>query len=175
MIATGAKASDRTRLTGGLALLLKTDCTLAMQSNLRNMRLVIDTNVLVSIYLYEDARHTPFRAAYTCGANTLLMDANCYEELAHMLRSARFDAIRETRKIDADPLLVRIADESVWIESRDPEDMIALPQCRDPDDQKFLSLAARGGATHLITYDKALLKCRHKVPFQIARPEQIAL
>ncbi len=139
------------------------------------MRLVIDTNILLSIYLYADPRHTPLRARYTCGADVLLMDALCYEELAYMMRSRHFEKVRVANAIHVEPLLIKIADECEWIASAIPQGMQALPSCRDPDDQKFLLLAARGNADALLSYDKALLKCKGRVRFMISRPEQLAM
>jgi uncharacterized protein len=138
------------------------------------MRLVLDTNILVSIYLFADVRHVHLRSRCTMGEGELLMDAVCYEEAAHVLRSSRFEAARASRAVDAEAALRALADDATWIASKVPPMMPALPQCSDPSDQKFLTLAARGSATHLITYDKALLKCRHRAPFVITRPEAFA-
>jgi uncharacterized protein len=144
-------------------------------AKLQPMRLVIDTNTLLSIYLYRDARHTPLRAAYAQGCeDVLLMDALCYEELAHVLRHRQFEKVRQQHGIETEPLLIAIADECEWISSAVPQGMPALPVCRDPDDQKFLLLAARGKADALVSYDKAVLKCRGRVPFTVARPEELA-
>jgi len=48
----------------------------------------------------------------------------------------------------------------------------SLPRCKDPDDQKFLELAARTGANLLVSKDKALLRLARKpgLPFRIATP-----
>jgi uncharacterized protein len=146
-----------------------------MECETTQMRLVIDTNILLSIYLYGDSRHTPLRERYTCGADLLLMDALCYEELTHMMRSRHFEKVRVANAIDVEPLLIKIADECDWIASAIPQGMPALPSCRDPDDQKFLLLAARGNADALLSYDKALLKCKGRVRFTISRPEQLAM
>ena len=138
------------------------------------MRLVIDTNTLLSIYIYRDARHTPLRDGYVSGADNLLMDAVCYEELAHVLRHRQFEKVRVSNGIDIEPLLIAITNECEWIASAVPQCMPALPVCRDPDDQKFLLLAARGRADALVSFDRAVLKCRGRVPFTIARPEELA-
>jgi predicted nucleic acid-binding protein len=45
--------------------------------------------------------------------------------------------------------------------------LAALPLCADPDDQKFLELAARCGADCLVTGDRELLKLARRVPFAI--------
>jgi predicted nucleic acid-binding protein len=55
-----------------------------------------------------------------------------------------------------------------------------LPQCRDPDDQKFLELAVAANADVLITKDRALLDLSRRrkaqvgrpVPFRILTPEE---
>jgi putative PIN family toxin of toxin-antitoxin system len=139
------------------------------------MRLVLDTNIMVSIYLYADPRHSTLREHYVNNAGaTLLLDAVCYEELAHVMRSEQFATLRAERGVDVEALLITIADEGEWVASAVPQGMPSLPICRDPDDQKFLHLAARGGAHALLTYDKALLKCRGRVPYAIMRPEEFA-
>jgi predicted nucleic acid-binding protein len=55
-----------------------------------------------------------------------------------------------------------------------------LPQCRDPDDQKFLELAMAANADVLVTKDRALLELARRkraqvgrtVPFRILTPEE---
>ena len=55
-------------------------------------------------------------------------------------------------------------------------DAVALPRCKDRDDQKFLELARDGSADWLVTSDKALLKLarRRKLAhlFRILTPDQ---
>ena len=41
------------------------------------------------------------------------------------------------------------------------------PQCRDPNDQKFIDLAITAGAAALITRDNDLLSLKDQVPFTI--------
>ncbi len=52
-----------------------------------------------------------------------------------------------------------------------------LPRCKDPDDQKFLELAARSGADLLVSKDKALLKLRGRtrLAFRIMKPKDASL
>ncbi|HPV22954.1 MAG TPA: PIN domain-containing protein, partial [Casimicrobium sp.] len=45
------------------------------------------------------------------------------------------------------------------------------PKCSDRDDQKFLNAALCGRADALLTYDRAVLKLRKRVPFAITKPE----
>ena len=48
------------------------------------------------------------------------------------------------------------------------------PRCRDPDDQKFIDLALLGGATWLVSRDKAVLKlarrCRAQAGLVVTPP-----
>jgi putative PIN family toxin of toxin-antitoxin system len=44
-----------------------------------------------------------------------------------------------------------------------PVEAMDLPLCEDPDDQKFLELAWRARASHLVTRDKALLKLARRI------------
>jgi putative PIN family toxin of toxin-antitoxin system len=58
-------------------------------------------------------------------------------------------------------------------------DVVRLPQCSDPDDQKFLTLAVSIGADFLVTRDRALLdmaeRVRRIVPsLQIVPPETLS-
>ena len=52
----------------------------------------------------------------------------------------------------------------------DPARTASLPACRDPDDQKFLALAAACGARVLLTKDLELLRLARRVPFAIVPP-----
>ena len=53
----------------------------------------------------------------------------------------------------------------------------ALPVCSDPDDQKFLELAAGAGAQGLVSKDRAVLKLRRRCAphFRITAPAEAVL
>ena len=55
------------------------------------------------------------------------------------------------------------------------EERSGLPQCRDPDDQKFLEAAAAAHADFLVSRDRALLEMNRRraraLPFRILTPE----
>jgi predicted nucleic acid-binding protein len=52
---------------------------------------------------------------------------------------------------------------------------LRLPRCADPDDQKFLTLAAHAGARWLLSRDRALLalhrRCLRESGFAIVAPQ----
>jgi uncharacterized protein len=58
-------------------------------------------------------------------------------------------------------------------EAGSEEGFYELPQCGDPDDQKFLTLAARVRADCLVTRDRELLKLRRRAArwFEILPPQ----
>jgi uncharacterized protein len=133
------------------------------------MRLVIDTNVLVSALIFKDSRHLPLRAAWTEKSVTPLLSIATYRELKKVLGYAMFGLDDEGIQ-HAIALLGPFIE---WVEI-DADRITTLPKCSDRDDQKFLNVALCGNADALITYDKALLKLRRKsLPFLIRKPEEI--
>ena len=48
-----------------------------------------------------------------------------------------------------------------------------VPECRDPDDRKFLQLASRAGAVAPVTGDEALLALTGQVEFEILGPAEL--
>jgi uncharacterized protein len=135
------------------------------------MRLVIDTNVLVSTLIFKDSRHLSLRAAWTEKRVTPLLSIATYRELKNVLGYSMF-GIDDVQIQQATALLGPFVE---WIEI-DAERITALPKCSDRDDQKFLNVALCGSADALITYDKALLKLRRKnLPFLIRKPEEVLI
>jgi len=110
---------------------------------------VFDTNVLVSA-LFSD-RSAPGRAFFTAlGTGTLLVSEETVTELADVVGRPKFDryvtAEERGRFVAA---LVRRA-ELVEV----PAPVVA---CRDPRDDKFLSLAVSGSASVIVSGDADLL------------------
>lgn len=134
-------------------------------------RWVLDTNVWLDWLLFEDPAVEPIGVAARAGRIALVTDDECAAEFRRVLdypfgkhspdelhRCAlgeRFCAV--ARRVDADT-----------------ESSVPLPVCRDPDDQKFLTLALRSKARLLVTRDKALLELarpsRRPLPFRIVAP-----
>ncbi len=135
------------------------------------MRLVIDTNVLVSALIFKDSRHLPLRAAWTQKRVTPLLSIATYRELKKVLGYRMFD-IDDNRIQDAIAALGPFVE---WV-TIDDAHAASLPKCSDRDDQKFLDVALCGRANAIITYDKALLKLRRRaIGFAICKPEDIDL
>lgn len=133
--------------------------------------IVLDTNTVLALWMFRDPGLEPLRQWIEAKACRPVSRADALEELRRVLAYAQF-------KLDADEqtnLRARYLARLALL----PEDAPRgeLPICRDPDDQKFLEIAAASGAARLITRDKALLRlARHRLVrerFAILTPEQL--
>ncbi len=127
------------------------------------IRLVLDTNVLVSAIFYAG---TPFA----------ILDAWRHKRVAFVVTREILEEYRETgarlgRRFPAialDPWLELIEQYAVLV------DAAALPQqvCTDPDDDMFLACAIAAGATVICSGDKALLALSGYRGIAIMRPRE---
>ncbi len=138
------------------------------------LRLVLDTNVWLDLLVFADPRCSALGAAIAEARVELLIDADCHAEWARVLTypTLQLDATQR------DQLCLRQRALCLW----QPPTSICLPplpRCRDPDDQKFLQLALRGGAQQLLSRDQALLeldrRLRRQGLFGVQTPEAFAL
>ena len=134
---------------------------------MRKMRLVLDTQVWIDWLVFDDPATRPLRAEVAGGRAEILIDASCRAELERVLG---YPLGRRT--VDIAACLQECARVSTEIHSGR---VAKLPLCRDPDDQKFLELAAAAGADCLVTRDRALLELdRRKLAFRILAPGALA-
>jgi uncharacterized protein len=133
--------------------------------------LVLDTNTVMALWVFEDPALQPLRQAVEGGAAVLASRADALEELRRVLAYRQFGlAPPRQASIHAEyAARCAIADQS------DSHTGTPLPACRDGDDQKFLEIARDAQATHLVTRDKALLRLsRHRLIrplYRIVPPE----
>lgn len=130
------------------------------------MRVVLDTNVVVSTLLFERGRLAWMRDLWTTGRIVPLVSQATVQELIRVLSYPKFD-------LDAEDLEVVLAaylpfTAVVTVPARHPT---GLPVCRDSHDQDFLRLAAAGRAEVLVTGDRALLTVGDRTTFAIEPPE----
>jgi uncharacterized protein len=114
-----------------------------------NVRVVIDTNVVVSAALLP--RSLP-RQAFdrSLEHGTLLISSATVAELNDVLRRPRFDTyVHEDERLAFLSTLVRDAE---LVEVTE-----VVTDCRDAKDNKFLELALNGQATHIVSGDGDLL------------------
>jgi len=135
-------------------------------------RVVFDTNVLLSLWVFEDSRFAPFRVAVERGEWIAFSDAECLAEFRRVLGYPQFELSEERQKI--------IFGEYTAVAVMNDEQKsfrIPLPRCSDRDDQKFLELARRAEAGWLVTADKALLRLARRDKFaglfRITAPEVV--
>jgi putative PIN family toxin of toxin-antitoxin system len=114
-----------------------------------DFRVVFDTNVLVSAVLLP--RSVPRQACDAAADQArLLISEATIVELEEVLRRPKFDKyVREEQRLEFLAALVRDAE---LIEVTDD-----VQECRDPKDDKFLSLAVSGMASHVVSGDADLL------------------
>jgi putative PIN family toxin of toxin-antitoxin system len=121
-------------------------------------RLVLDTNVCLDLFVFRDPRWAALLQAMHDGRVHAVTRADCRMEWQLVLDYPHLK-VDPARK----PGLMQEFDALIaCIEPPAAPDMIALPQCTDRDDQKFLELALQARAGLLITKDKALLKLAKK-------------
>lgn len=135
-------------------------------------RIVLDTNVCLDLFVFRDQRWQPLLDAMQSGTVETVTRADCRTEWTLVLAYTKLG-------LNADAQAAAIAEFDRLIAVPDVPSMdgqSTLPVCRDPDDQKFLELAAASGATCLISKDKALLKLagkmRRRGGFEILSPDQ---
>lgn len=149
-------------------------CASVARSGSRPLRVILDTNVLLSLYVFAGSRFASLRQRIDSGA---------------WLAVSREDCLAEYRRVLAYPLFALdfAAQEAAYaayasrvtLVSDPPSCRVALPRCTDRDDQKFLEAARDHAADWLVTADKALLHLarRNRLGglFRILTPEAALL
>jgi putative PIN family toxin of toxin-antitoxin system len=137
-------------------------------------RLVLDTNTVMALWFFEDPALVRLREAIETQRLTLVARADALEELRRVLAYRQFGVGAERQS----GLLAAYAARCMAAAPTSPSPR-ELPACRDRDDQKFLEIARDGGASHLVSRDKALLRLnRHRLvraQFAIVTPEAFCL
>jgi len=121
---------------------------------------VIDTNIVLDLWLFEDPATIPLRAALQSGAISHLATASMRDELARVLTYPHLIKRMSKSKIQAQDILNRFDEHLLAAEPAAK----APCTCKDPDDQKFIDLAV-AHAVPLLSKDAAIL-CMKKRLFQ---------
>jgi putative PIN family toxin of toxin-antitoxin system len=135
------------------------------------VRVVLDTNVWLDWLVFEDAALAPLKRAHEEGWLQIVIDEPCADELERVLSydigKWTLDDAGRKRCVDAFRLLC-------FPQPGMREAAIPLPLCADPDDQKFLQLAAAACADALVTKDLELLRlAQRRLPFRIVKPAEL--
>ncbi|MCY1033053.1 putative toxin-antitoxin system toxin component, PIN family [Corallococcus sp. BB11-1] len=132
---------------------------------------VLDTNVVLDLFVYDDAFARPLKEALLAGALTAWVDRHTLRELELVLAYRSFALTAEAQQA------VRERYGALTRCSEAGDAVVELPVCRDRDDQKFLVLAARVGAAWLVSKDKRVLSMGggRRLPFDVLTPRRASL
>lgn len=116
-------------------------------------RVVIDTNVVLDLYLFADPRVARLADSLKQGELQWVGTAPMLSELARVLDYPHIAKAREQRGIAVSKVLQLT---QCWFQQVPaPVLQVRVPQCRDPDDQMFVDLACAHQAI-LISKDQAV-------------------
>ncbi len=115
------------------------------------LRVVLDTNVVLSALVFGGGQAGQLRRAWQAGAFVPLASAVTVQELVRVLAYPKFALARAAQ----DELLADFLPYAQTV--RMPQPPPPVPECRDPLDVPFLQLAVAGQAQRLVSGDKDLL------------------
>lgn len=122
------------------------------------VRVVLDTNCLVSALIFSHGKAGQLRAAWQRGDIIPLVCRESITELIRVLGYPKFKLDQE----DIESLLADILPWTEIVEMNTSHD--AIESLRDEDDAVFIRLAQATGATFLVSGDKHLLELRDTFP-----------
>jgi putative PIN family toxin of toxin-antitoxin system len=113
---------------------------------------VIDTNIVLDLWLFEDPATVPLRAALQSGLIAHLATSSMRDELERVLTYPHIIKRMAKSNIQAQDILNRFDEHHLLAEPA----VKAPCTCKDPDDQKFIDLAV-AHAVPLLSKDAAIL------------------
>jgi len=137
-----------------------------------DLPVVLDTNVVLSLWMFEDPSLIPLRTAVESGRLQAFSRADCLGELTRVLAYPHFAQPAERQAAIAAAYRARCR---LVEPATDPAYL--LPACPDRDDQKFLEVARDSAARILVTRDKLVIKLARRpvvsAHFAILPPERL--
>lgn len=134
--------------------------------------LVLDTNVVLDLLHFDDSVARPLLHALETGRVACVVTDATVEELRRVLAYPEFalEPARQAALLEGYQVLSMTV-ETIAVAAALPHKgtpipyglklvWSRMPRCSDPDDQKFLELAAAAQAQGLVSKDRALLKLR---------------
>ena len=135
---------------------------------------VLDTNVVLDLLHFDNVDARPLLGALESGRVHCVKTPETHEELRRVLTYPEFELDDSAQTA----ILERYQALSLTVETATPAAGMSykgtpihyglkpvwsrMPHCSDPDDQKFLELAAATRAQLLVSKDRALLKLRRR-------------
>ncbi|NIM40059.1 MAG: putative toxin-antitoxin system toxin component, PIN family [Hydrogenophaga sp.] len=128
-------------------------------------QVVIDTNVVLDLFVFDDPAVAPLRAALAHGRVTWIATAAMRDELRRVL-----DYPHLARRLDDAGSDAVLAAFDRHVRRLEPADKSPFT-CRDPDDQRFIDLAVAHGAALLSKDTQVLALARRlaRVGVQVTR------
>ena len=138
-----------------------------MGQEAQGVKVVLDTNVVVSALLFERGRMAWVRGLWFDRRIVPLINRPTLQELVRVLAYPKF-------ALDADAMQAVLEAYVPYATTVTVAGPVSghLPRCRDPHDQPFLNLAAAGHAEVLVNGDRALLELAGRTPFAIEAPDR---
>ena len=133
----------------------------------RPRRVVLDTNVVVSALVFREGRLAWLREAWAAGRVVPLVSAETLAELVRVLSYPKLKLSEDETK----NLLAHYMEHAEAV--REAGASVRVPECRDPDDRKFLQLAYAAKADALVTGDADLLTLAGKSRIPILTPDAL--
>ena len=130
-------------------------------------RVVLDTNVAVSALVFRQGRLAWLREAWEAGRIVPVVSAETLAELVRVLAYPKLKLSEEETK----NVLAHYMEHAEAV--REAGTSVRVPECRDPDDRKFLQLAYAAKADALVTGDEDLLTLAGKSRVPILTPEAL--
>lgn len=140
------------------------------------LRLVLDTNVVISALVFQSAGLAPLRQHWKREVIKPLICRETAKELITALTYPKFAlSLDEQQALLGDYLPFCEAIKVNAIDDAESPAKVArrTPICRDPADEKFLILALAGGADRIVTGDKDLLILNGSEGLSIITPQEL--
>ena len=129
---------------------------------------VLDTNVVLDLLHFDDATARPLRHALEAGRMRCVVSDATLDEWRRVLAYPEFalGPKQQAVLVERYQALSEMAG-TVEVDA-------GLPRCGDPDDQKFIELAAASQAQGLVSKDRAVLRLRRRCApfFRIMTPAE---
>ncbi len=115
------------------------------------MKIVFDTNTIVSALLFSKGRLSWLRGHWQCSQVHLLVSKETADEIIRVLSYPKF-------RLEKDEIQSLLADYLPFAETVVVKSNRAFPQCKDVNDQMFIDLALQENAEVLVSGDSDLLE-----------------
>ncbi len=123
------------------------------------MRVVFDTNTIVSALLFSTGRLSWLRDHWQCSQIHPLVSKQTAEEIIRVLSYPKI-------KLEKDEIQSLLADYLLFSETVMVKSNSAFPQCKDVNDQMFIDLALQENAEVLVSGDSDLLEMDIKLAIE---------